>query len=297
MQIRLALAVGFSLTMSTVGCRWLRPQGPVPPSLRTSRWLCQQGALAMEGGRWERAEDLLDQAVRTCPSDPDARRHYAQALWHRGEQARAVEQLEEACRLAADNALFRVLLAEMQLAAGQVELARRTAQAAVDLDPKLAEAWAIRGQVMRATGRPRQALGDYHRALGLAPDDRSVQLEIAELYRQLNEPQRALAALQSLADSYSPGEEPEEVLYLQGLAYAAMERWGDAATSFSAAARREPPTPEVLFHLARARLLAGDPAAAATAARQALALDPAHQASRELLDQVELVLAPGTLRR
>jgi tetratricopeptide (TPR) repeat protein len=295
MQIWLALAVGFSLTMSTVGCRGLRPQGPAP-SLRTSRRLCQQGALAMEGGQWDRAEDLLGQAVRTCPSDPDARRHYAQVLWHRGEPAQAIAQLEDACRLAADNALFRVLLAEMQLAAGQVELAGRTAQAAVDLAPKLAEAWAIRGQVVRVMGRPRQALGDYHRALGLAPDDRSIQLEIAELYRELNEPRRALAALQSLADSYSPGEEPKQVLYSQGLAYAAIERWDEAATSFSAAAQREP-TPEVLFQLAQAQLFVGDPAAAAATARQALALDPAHQASRQVLDQAELVLAPGTLRR
>jgi tetratricopeptide (TPR) repeat protein len=266
--------------------------------LVAGRQLCQQGTSAIEAGQWERAEQLLAQAVQTCPVDPDSRRHYAEALWHQGQREQAVAQLEEAARLDGDHAALRVRLAEMRLAMGQVEPARRDAQSALDLDPKLAEAWAIRGRIMRACAKPRQALADYHRALGLAPESRSVPLEIAELHRQLNEPQRALAALQSLADKYSPGEEPQRVLYLQGLAYAEMKRWEEAVESFSAALARERPTPEILFQLGRSQLLAGHPAAAAAAAQEALALDPEHQPSRHLLGQVELVLRPDrALRR
>ncbi len=270
----------------------------MPRSLVASRQLCQQGVAAIEEEQWERAESLLAEAVRTCPFDPDARRHYAEVLWRRGQRERAIAELEEAGQLAVDNACLRVRLSEMRLAAGQVELARHSAEHALDLDPKLAQAWAARARVMRAGGELEEALADYHRALSLAPDDPAVLLQMAELYRELNEPQRALAALQNLAEMYSPGEEPQQVLLLQGLAYAALGRWEDAAGSLSTAATRDRPTPEILFHLARAELLAGRPAAAAAAARHALALDPRHLPSRELLEHVKVVLGPqDTLRR
>lgn len=274
------------------GCTLPGRAGPVSRSLVTSRQYSQQGIAAIERGQWEQAESLLAEAVETCPADTDARRHYAEALWHQGERERAVDQLEEAARLTVDDPQLHVLLADRRLVIGQVKLARQSAQHAIDLDPKLAGAWAIRGRIRRACGQPDRALSDYHRALGLAPHDRTILLETAELYRELGEPPRALAALQTLADTYSPGEEPQQVLYLEGLAYAALERWDEAAESLAAASTQEQPTTEILFQLGRAEFYAGRPARAAEAARQALALYPDHKPSRELLGQAELVLRP-----
>ena len=201
-------------------------------------------------------------------------------------------ELLEAARLAGDDALLHVRIAQMRLAMGQVDLARQNAQHALDLNPKLSTAWAMRGRVRSAAGQPRLALADYHRALGLATNDQAIQLEIAQLYRKLGQPQRALAALQSLADTYSPGQEPQDVLYLEGLACAALGRHDDAVESFSAALMRGRPTAEILFRLAQAELDAGRPADAAAAARQALALDPQHQPSRQLLDLTGLAQQP-----
>ena len=252
----------------------------------------------MEQDQWQEAEALLAQAVEACPSDPESRRHYARALWHRGMGPKAVAQLEEAGRLGGDDATLHVAMAEMRLAMGDSENAWQSAQRGLSLDPKLASGWATRGRVMRAAGEPRRALADYHRALGLAPDDRTIQLEIAELYRELNQPQRALAALQVLADSYPPGEEPQRVLYLQGLACMALARYDDAVESFSAASIRERPAPEVLWRLGEAELLAGHPVEAEAAARQALCLNPKHQPSRKLLERVGLAMRhDGTLKR
>ena len=120
----------------------------------------------------------------------------------------------------------------------------------------------------------------------------------AELYRQLNEPQRALQTLQSLAETYSPGEEPGQVLYLMGQAYVALGRYDDAVESLSAAVTRETPTAEMYCRLGEADLLAGHPDEAAAAARQALMLQPQHQPSRALLDRIELARQPqGTVTR
>ena len=290
--------VAVALALSAAGCRLPGREGPVSESLVTSRQFCQQGVASIERGEWERAEELLADAVETCPLDPDARRYYAEALWHRGRREQALLQLEEASRLAFDDPTVSVLLAEKRLAAGHVELARQSAQYAIDLDPKHAGAWAVRGRVSRANGWPSQALADYHRALSLAPHDRTILLEIAELYRELNQPERAMAALYTLSDTYSPGEEPQQVLYLQGLAYGALKRWDEAVESLSAASVREQPTAEIHFRLGEAEWFSGRPAQAAAAAREALALDPDHQPSRELLGRAELALRPeGPLRR
>ncbi len=181
-------------------------------------------------------------------------------------------QLEEACRLAGEDASLWARLAEMRLASGQPESARQAAEQALNLDPKLPNAWAIRGGVMRAVGQPREALADYLHALSYAPNDRAMLREIAELHRQLNQPDRALQALQTLAETYPAGEEPGQVLYLMGLAYVALGRYEDGVESLSAAVTRGKPTAEMFCQLGEAQLLAGHPAEAAEAARQALAL-------------------------
>ena len=52
----------------------------------------------------------------------------------------------------------------------------------------------------------------------------------------MNHPERALETLQSLADCYTPAEEPQQVLYLSGLAYLALQ----ASTRGKLHGRRQP---------------------------------------------------------
>ena len=280
--------VALWLALPLLGCRFPGREGPVPQSLATSRQLSQQGVTALEQGQRQKAEEMLAKAVKTCPVDPEARRHYAETLWQRGAGKEAIGQLEEAARLAPEDPTLQVRLAELHLALGEVETAARRAEQAIRLNPKLAAAWGVRGRIKRAAGEPQQALADCHRALGYAPDDRQILLEVAELHRQLNQPQRALQTLQTLADTYSPAEEPQHVLHLMGMAYMALGRYDDAVESLTAAVAREKPSPEILSRLGEAELLAGHAAEAAAAAQQALALEPAHQPSRLLLGRIEL---------
>ena len=270
------------------GCQLPDRRDPVFQSLVDCRQLSQKGIVALEQGRRAEAEALLVEAVQACPLDPQARRHYAETLWQRDAADEAIAQLQEAVRLATEDATLRVRLTEMLLATGQTDRARRSAVDALDADPKLSACWAMRGRVMRAQGNARQALADYHRALGYSPDDRQVLMEVAELYRESNEPQRALSTLHNLAESYSPGDEPQRVLYLIGLAYLALDRYEDAATSLSAALCRDQPTAEIYYRWGQAEWLAGRPTSAATAANNALTLLPTHRPSRQLLERIQL---------
>ena len=292
------LNVALLLALLWAGCRLPGQQGPVPQSLADCRRLSRQGVAALERGQQQTAENLLAQAVTACPADAEARRHYAESLWRRNARTEAIAQLEEAGRLATEDASLWARLAEMYLVAGQPHSAWQSAQRAIELDPKLPAAWAIRGGVLRAAGQPRDALADYLRPLNYAPKDRAVLMEVAQLYRQMNQPAAALQTLQSLAETYSPGEEPGLVLDLLGLAYVAMGRYDDGVESLSAAVARGEPTPEMYCHLGEAELMAGHTVEAAAAAQQALALQPQHQPSRELLERIALAQQPQeTVRR
>jgi len=274
------------------GCRLPGREGPVPAALTDCRRLSQQGAVALDRGDQAKAELLLSQAVAACPVDAEAHRNYGEALWRRGARQEAIAQLEEAGRLVSEDASLWARLAEMHLANNEPEPARQDAERALNLDPKLASAWLIHGGVLRANGEPREALVDYLRALNYAPNDRTILLETAELHRQLNQPDQALLALQTLADTYTAGEEPPQVYYLQGLAYVAMRRYDDGVESFATAVARGKPTPEMLYQLGQAELLAGHPAEALGAAQQALALQPEHQPSRELVNRIQTARQP-----
>jgi tetratricopeptide (TPR) repeat protein len=294
-RVDASAAVGTLLLVLAVcgGCRAWQPHGPVPRSVATGRQLVQQGASAMDRGDWVVAEDLLNHAVQVSPLDPDVHRRYAETLWHRGAAQQAITQLEEAARLAPEDPQIAVRTGEMYLATGQMARARKAADRALDLDPKLATAWALRGRTNEASGALKPALADYQRSLGYQPDDRQVLLAVAEIYRQLNEPERALASLHSLVDSYPPGEEPQQLLYLEGLALVALGRYDDAVARYSLAGERGGPTAEILYRLAEAEFLAGRGVPAHIAAKQALVLDPNHVAAKALVARLEVAQSPA----
>ncbi len=265
--------------------------------LATSRQLCQQGLAAAERTHWDEAEKLFAKAVESSPADPDSRRHYAEALWLRGNREEAVAQLLEAGELSPEDASLRVRAAEMLLELGHWELALQSAQVALDLDPKSAGAWAVRGRVRQARGMAREALADFQRSLQYEPSNRGILLELAELYLRTIQPERALVSLQTLADTYPPGEEPQQVLLMEGEVCLSLGRYDDAVAKFATAAVRDKPTAEILWRLGEAEFLAGRPARAVAAAQEALSLDSTHQPSRQLLGRIEMASRPGAQDR
>jgi tetratricopeptide (TPR) repeat protein len=252
----------------------------------------------MEQGEWRDAQRLLAQAVKVCPADVEARRHYAEVLWQQGERQKAISQLNEALRIGGPSVSIHVMLAEMRLAMNDRRGARQHAEYAIGMDPGSAAAWVARARVSLVENDDRGALDDYHHALGLAPDDHGTRLAVAEVYRRMNQPQRALSMLQGLADSYTPGEEPQQVLFLEGLAYRALGRYDEAIDTLSVACHRGPGSAELYYQLARSQFMAGNLTPAADAARQAVALEPHHQPSQDLLSQIQLASrADGLTRR
>jgi tetratricopeptide (TPR) repeat protein len=280
---RLTLLILAVLVMGASGCRIPGYGGPKSRTVLTSRQLSQQGASALYRQDWATAEKLFARAVETCPYDVDARRHYAETLWHRGAREEAITQLAEASKNAPEDPRLLDRLAEYRLLAGHVDEARRDAEAAIDLDPKSPDAWMVRGRVMHRIGDDRQALADLHRALSYDPRNSEILHELAQTYLSIGEPERALANLHGLLDQHAPGDEPPQLLFEAGLAYAGMKRYGEAIDNYQHALARDQANPEILFRLSEAEIALGHNSEARTALEQAAARDPSNPRYQDLL--------------
>ena len=95
----------------------------------------------MERGDVDAAEKLLGDAVKACPTDIDARRQYAEALWQSGQRDRALEQIEKCLSLSPDDTSLMVRAGEMQLSLGSLDKALHFADQSLDIDPHEPRAW------------------------------------------------------------------------------------------------------------------------------------------------------------
>lgn len=232
------------------GCRLVPRRDPVPEELAAARRLCNQGLCAADEQDLARAETLLERAVNSCPTDIDARQHYADVLWKRGSKVEAVAQIAKALEFAPGDVGLCLQGGKMYMELGLLDDADRLSAEAVRNAPQSAEAWHLHGQVGLARGRPADALADFHRALAIAPDDRDVLLDTAEVYRLLDKPQRALATLAILGETYGPNQVPAEVLALEGLAQEALGRPDDALASYRRAREKGDASPQIAERIA-----------------------------------------------
>jgi len=296
------------LVAACCGCNLVGRQQPVSKQEATGRGKTQSGISALERGDWKRGEGLLAEAIKACPDDPEPHHHYAEALWHKGDKAAALAQMLIAIRLNGEDPQLTVRAGEMSLDLGRVDEAGKLAEEAIGLNPRFSAAWSLRGQVAELHGAAArdpatkqhlmdEALADLNRALQYQHDDKRALFLVAELYRQQGRPDRALSNLEALRDCYAPGEEPEQVLLLAGLAFAALNRFDDAAEVYTVALSRDPSSLDLHDRLAEAQLLGGRPREAASTVYQALTLDPNHGPSRALAARIDLAIRPADTRR
>jgi tetratricopeptide (TPR) repeat protein len=261
------LGVAILVASCGSGCRLVQRRGPVPPEVADARRLSNEGLSAADRADLVRAEALLEQAVARCPVDVDARKHYADVLWRRGLKMEAVGQIKQALELSPSDPALCVTGGGMYLDLGLFDDADRLAREAVRLAPRSADAWHLSGRVALARGQAEPALADFHRALALAPENRAILLDAAEAYRRLDRPQRALATLAILGETYGPNDTPADVLVLEGLAQEALGRPADAVASYRRAAACDDAPAEAARRLAaleaaKGQVIAGQPQAA-----------------------------------
>ena len=258
------VACALGVAASAPGCRLVQRRGPVPPEVADTRRLCNEGLAAADRDDLVRAESLLERAVKNCPVDVEARRHYADVLWRRGERMEAVRQAAEALRLSPHDAGLCVDAGRMYMELGLFDEADRLSRTATRLAPRSAAAWRLMGDLALARGQADTALESFHRALAIAPTDRDVLLATADAYRRIDKPKRTLATLAVLDETYGPGQTPGAVYLLEGLAQESLGRTADAIESYRQAAAAVDPSADAAVRLAALETAAAAGAAIAT---------------------------------
>jgi tetratricopeptide (TPR) repeat protein len=237
-------------------------QAPVEPRARTTSLALMAGAIALSGvsaliianaPREQAAEAAPRGAVVTVsPSTPEAESpsgpapvfasrevsHGAIAAYNRGDVAGSMEQF----------------------------------QAAVDTDPQNAEALNNLGQTLVRSGRPREAIPYFDRAVEIAGGVWAHHFNRARAYAQLEEWSPAIAGYREAAGLF-----PDDYVTQFNLAKA-LQASGDLEQAVSAFARAIELAPgQSDFHLSHGLALeaAGRPADAATAYRRYLELENA----------------------
>lgn len=241
----------------------------------------------MQQGRVDEAESLFAKAIETNPADERARLHFAELIWRRGFQQEALDHLEQCVRLSGGDPEIRVRLGELRLARGELEAARVQAEAAIARHPQFAEAWALRGDIAAREGQWSRALSDYYRALSYQPRFPRAQRQVADIYRRLGRPQRALATLESLREQYALEDTPPDLFLMEASILKDLHRYDAAIDVLTVAQRRGFDSADLLFQLAEVHWLAGNVANARTAVRAALARSPNHGPSLALAQTIE----------
>ena len=117
------------------------------------------------------------------------------------------------------------------------------------------------------------------------------------MYRRRGQNTRCLTAIYHLLDTYPSGEEPQPVLVMQGQTLMDLGRPQQATDAFLAAIQHGPPNADLCFYLAQSYSASGRGTDASAAAQQALAINGAHEPSRQLLAQLAVQTSPATPQR
>ncbi len=281
-----------ALLLAAPGCRAISRFGDSRQSIAARR-LSGQGFEAMHDGQWDIAENLFSNALQQSQSDDRAHWGLAESYWKRDERDLAIEHMEHAVRLSAGDPRFVQRLGRMYLTLGRLEEADRHSLWALESKRDSAEAWALRGDCLKARGEADEALAAYHRALALQPDFPDVQIEAAEIYRLQGRHDRLLATLDRLQESMGADQTPSRVDLLQGVAMRKVGRADEAQRLFLRAARKDPDDYSAHLELASLSLESGDIESARTSFAEAVRLNPSLANARDWMQQLRS--EPGRL--
>lgn len=277
-QVRLALGDLKDAAASEAAVAKLEPQSPATQLLDARLKIAHQN---LEAGVAE-----LEQVVLAAPTFTEARLLLGATLIQRGDLQQAQQQLQEVVQSTPDNLAARKLLAEVRLKLGQPEGALNVLSPALatdNLDPQLLTLY---GAAARGTGDKQALVEALQRSEREHPNDKTVQLNLAEAYLAQGQSQDALGLLEKSADD---GDVRRDRLLIGALLAArGPEAAGAEVQSLLAAHPRDS---AVLDLVASYYIIQGRLQDARTALRSSVAVDPNNVSSQ--IDLARLDEAAG----
>lgn len=270
-----------------IGCRALRANRQ-NRELTAARQMSLRGAEALQQKKYADAESLFSEAIRQSPVDERAQSGYAEVLLQKGQVQAAAEHMKKAVETSGGNPDLVVRLGKMHFEQGQLASALEQADLALRNQRTHAGAWALKGDVLRQQRQLREALDCYHRSLIYQSDAPEVQIALAEIYCQIDRPQRALATLNNLADNHSPEQIPPRAWMLKGQALASLGEDAEAKRCLRLASQYAAESQSgLLLELASAQYCCGDLAEARLCLGRVLQHDPSNPSALRLQSQLD----------
>jgi Tfp pilus assembly protein PilF len=143
----------------------------------------RSAAAALQEHDVGRAEQYLALLAETCPDDPEFLRLSAIAHDERGQSAAAIDAMQRALALRANDAVFENTLATVLTHAGRLDEDIAALRRACALQPELAIAWYNLGIVLARAVRADEAIDAFQRAAELDPQNPAVHVQLAEALR------------------------------------------------------------------------------------------------------------------
>ncbi|MDG1874236.1 MAG: tetratricopeptide repeat protein [Mariniblastus sp.] len=262
------------------------------PNIYSPKQWADHGLEAFQNGHLDKARGLFSRAAEQNPNDFRVRANLARALHQSGDRQRSIIEMQIAADLSNGDPEMLVELGQMYLDAGQWLPARRQVELALESNHLFAPAWALSGKTAKSKGNYEQALADFQRALGYAPELTDVQLEIVDTYQRLGKPLRALSAAEQLLSKHPNDEQPESAIIAKGIALIELDQIGPAIDLLQAASERKNASSQIFVQLSQAELLANN----LSKARLALARGKQNFPNLQIFEQLESELTPAEER-
>lgn len=254
------LIVGLLLILLTSsGCQTFHPFAQkTRAKISSAREWANNGLEAFQTGRLNQAKRLFSKATQQDPNDFRSRANLARTLHQSGDRQLAIFEMQQAVEMSNGDPKMIIELGQMYLDAGQWIPARRQVELALDANHKSPEAWVLKGKTAKSKGDYPQALADFQRALGFAPDMTEVQLEIVDTYQRMGQPLRALSTVEQVLSRHPIGGQPEHAILAKSDALVALNQLSSAIALLQTTSERENASAAVFARLAQAQMMSGN---------------------------------------
>lgn len=194
--------------------------------------LINEAALAAQEGQIERADEYIEDALKSDLNDPQARSVRAMIRFLQGRTDEAVRELQDVLREHPDNLRAKYTLAQVRSNTGELDEGARLFREVLETEPSNLGAVEGLAHVFVAQGKKDAAFEMLAEAREQSPDDAELQFGVARICGQLDDAQRALEAVRAAIEI-----DPElgEAHYYLGVvqrelgdADAALDSWREA---------------------------------------------------------------------
>lgn len=153
----------------------------------------QQALAHHQAGRAAEAEQIYRSVLQQDPRDADALQLLGLLHHQRGQNLEAVDLISRAIAIRPDG-IFFVNLSQAQRALGRLRDSIESCRRAVQLVPRVPEAWNNLGSMLQQSGQPQEALGALQKAVELRPNFPAAYSNLGNVLVRLGRIEEAIAS-------------------------------------------------------------------------------------------------------